>query len=78
MKEARKEYFRRGFAAGLSSPYRFMYVGGTRIVRPHKDLVSLSWETVGNAVGSAIESERHDVGEAAKSFSRSGRAGTQK
>lgn len=78
MKDATTESFRRGFTAGLSAPYSFMYSGGKRIAHPHRDLVSLSWETVGNAVRGAIESERQDLGKTAKSFSRSGRTGTKK
>ena len=73
MKNTGKESFRRGFAAGFSAPYQLMYGGRSRIVHPPRDLVSLSWEKVGNAVRGAMDSERQSVGKTPKSPARGGR-----
>lgn len=62
MKLSRNLAFRRGFAAGFSSPYKLIHGGRNRTVRVPRNLVSLSWEKVGRAVSDAIESERHSIG----------------
>lgn len=66
MKSTGKGSFRRGFTAGFSAPYQFMYGGRTRIAYPRRDLVSLAWEKVGTAVSSAMNTERERIGEATK------------
>jgi hypothetical protein len=73
MKNTGKESFRRGFAAGFSSPYQLMYGRRTRIFHPHQDFVTMSWERVGNAVRSAIDTESDRVGKTAKSSTRTDR-----
>jgi hypothetical protein len=73
MKNTGKVAFRRGFMAGFSAPYQFMYGSRFRIAHPPKNLVSSSWEKVGNAVREAIEAEREDVGKTSSSTARSKR-----
>ncbi|SIS51093.1 hypothetical protein [Phaeovulum vinaykumarii] len=73
MKNAAKESFRRGFAAGFSAPYQLMYGRRTKIVTHSRDLVSLAWEGVGRAVSGAMDPEGERVGKASGSPSRARR-----
>lgn len=57
-----KESFRRGFVAGMSSPYTSVF-GGRFVVktRPH-NTVAASWYRVGKAVQAAMTQEEQSIG----------------
>lgn len=57
---------RNGFAAGLSSPYRLFASKPSRSEYEPRDFVSLSWERVGTAMRTAVESERPRIGKTSK------------
>lgn len=67
MTGSKNNALRRGFWYGLSSPYRLVYGQNRHYQAEQTDLLSVSWQQVGNSLSVAIESERPKDGEVARS-----------
>jgi hypothetical protein len=66
MSTAQKSAFRRGFSAGMSSPYEAIFGRRALYGTGPRDLVTVSWQEVGRSVREALEEERSNHGEAAR------------
>ena len=64
LREARRNAFRRGFAAGMASPYTALGLHRRRYNTGPTDLVTLSWQQVGQSIKDAINSENQKHGKA--------------
>lgn len=54
LKAFKSRAFRRGFAAGMSAPYRFLLGPKPRYQKQPQNLVAQSWHQVGAAMRSAM------------------------